>query len=543
MIGKIVIFKQRAGFVNKFPKTLLFCLFFLFFTMWMGFSSAQQVRQGTKVFMEYADSTIFEKDNNPDIHIMRGNVRFRHDSTFLYCDSSYFYEKDNSLEAFGNVRIEQGDTLFIYGNYSIYDGNLNLAKMRENVRMENRDVTLFTDFLDYDRNRNLGYFFDGGMLVDSINELTSIYGQYSPDTKMAFFKDSVTLTNPQFVLTSDTLNYNTEDRVAIIVSPTMVVSDSGTIYSSHGIYNTLTDESTLYDRSIVVSNDKTKTMTADTLLYNRASGFGEAFGNMVLNDTVKKIILMGDYGYYDELTNFAFATDSAQVIEYSQADSLFAHADTIMMQTIGEERDIKAFYGVRIYRSDMQGVCDSLQFNTIDSTLYMYKTPILWNTGYQITGDSIRVLFNDSTIEHVKVIDRAFAIEKKDTTYYNQIKGRYLDAFFTAGELERVEVVGAVESIYYLIESNGLEFLGRNKTESMYMTVFVRDRKPVKIIWKPDNKGETLPIPDLTPESKFLKDFVDYDYLRPKSKEDIFIKTAMKAEDVPAPRRVRTRER
>jgi lipopolysaccharide export system protein LptA len=503
--------------------------------------SPLQEGKKTKVIMEYADSTVFEKDNNPDIHVMRGNVRFRHDSAFLYCDSAYFYEKDNSLEAFNNVRIEQGDTLSIYGNYLIYEGNLNLAKMRENVRMYNRNNTLFTDNLDYDRNRNLGYFFDGGMLVDSVNELTSVYGEYSPTTKMASFNKEVTLTNPQFILHSDTLLYNTSNRMATIVGPTVIEADSGTIHSSRGHYNTETEEATLYDRSIVTSKDKTQTMTADTLFYNRNTGFGEAFGHMILNDTVKKIILMGNYGYFDDVRKWAFATDSAQCIEYSYADSLFLHADTLQMLTIGEERELKAFYGVRIYRVDLQGVCDSLQFNTNDSMLYLTKNPILWNTGYQLTGDTIKVLFNDSTIEHVDVIDRAFAVEERDTTYFNQVKGRNLAAFFAGGELYRIDIEGNTESIYYPIEEKGVEYIGRNKTESAYMTIYIESRQPVKIVWPSATTAELLPIPDLNPEQKFLKDFVNYNYLRPKSKEDIFTQTAIKVEDIPAPRKHRTK--
>jgi lipopolysaccharide export system protein LptA len=506
--------------------------------MQQSISSPQQKRK-TRVIMEYADSTIFEKNNNPDIHIMRGNVRFRHDSAYMYCDSAYFYQNDNSLEAFSNVRIEQGDTLFIYGDYLIYEGDLNLAKMRENVRMENRNNTLFTDHLDYDRNRNLGYFFDGGLLVDSLNELTSIYGQYSPSTKIAIFKDDVKLVNPQFVLTSDTLEYNTSNKVATILGPAVIESDSGIIHSTRGWYNTETDLATLYDRSVVLSNDSSKTLTADTIFYNRRTGFGEAFSRMVLNDTAKRVILMGNYGYYDDITDFAFATDSAQIIEYSQKDSLFLHADTVQMLTIGKEREMKAFYGVRIYRVDLQGVCDSLQFNTNDSTIYLHKNPILWNTGYQITGDTIKILLNDSTIERIDVKDRSFAIEEKDTTYFNQIKGKNITAFFTGGELSKIEIEGNTESIYYPIEDKGTELLGRNKTESPYMTIYVENRKPVKILWKPSPKAEMLPIPDLTPESKFLKGFVNYDYLRPKNREDIFTLTVIKTEDIPAPKRKR----
>ena len=503
-------------------------------------SSSQPAGRKTRVIMEYADSTVFEKDNNPDINIMRGEVRFRHEGTYMYCDSAYSYHSNNSLEAFGNVRIEQGDTLFIYGNYLIYEGDHSLAKMRQDVRMENRNNTLFTDHLDYDRNRNLGYFFDGGLLVDSVNELTSIYGQYSPSTKIAVFKDEVTLTNPQFVMHTDTLQYNTSDKVATIVGPTVIESDSGIIHSSRGWYNTEADLATLYDRSVVTSKDKTKTITADTLFSNRNTGFSEAFGRMVLNDTVKKIILTGNYGYYDEQQEFAFATDSAQCIEYSRIDSLFLHADTLQMLTIGEERELKAFYGVRIYRIDMQGVCDSLQFNTIDSTLYLTKNPVLWNTGYQLTGDTIRILFNDSTVERVNVIERAFAIEELDSTYFNQIKGRNLTAFFIEGELYQIDVEGNTETIYYPIEEDGLEFIGRNKTESPNMSIYVEDRKPVKVWWA-ESKAEMLPIPDLNPEQKFLRDFVNYNYLRPKNREDIFTKTAFKEEDIPAPRRLRTK--
>ena len=540
-----MIFNQKVGTLNSFPKTALFCLLFILSLILSGMQqvpSSPQAGKKTKVKMEYADSTSFDNDNNPDIHILRGNVRFRHDSTYLYCDSAYYYQKNNSLEAFSNVRIEQGDTLFIYGNYMIYEGDLNLARMREDVRMENRNNTLFTDHLDYDRNRNLGYFFDGGMLVDSVNELTSVYGQYSPSTKMALFKDEVTLTNPQFVLRSDTLQYDTSDKVAIIVGPTVIESDSGLIYSSRGLYYTETDEGSLYDRSIVTSKDKTKTITADTLFYNRNTGFGEAFGQMVLNDTVKKIILMGNYGYYDDLRQFAFATDSAQCIEYSRSDSLFLHADTLQMWTIDEERELKAYYGVRIYRIDLQGICDSLQYNTIDSTLYLSKNPVLWNTGYQLTGDTIKILFNDSTIERVNVIERAFAIEEVDSTYFNQIKGRNLTAFFIEGELHRIDVEGNTETIYYPVEEEGIEFIGRNKTESPEMSIYVEDRKPVEIKWWPASSGEMLPIPDLSPDEKFLKDFVDFNYLRPQSREDIFTKIAMKEGDIPAPRKIRTKK-
>ena len=525
--------------LNKTPKTALFCLLFIAFIFISMQQNTPPQKGVTRIYEEYADSTDFDKDNNPDIHVLIGNVKFRHDSTYMYCDSAYLYLESNSLEAFSNVRIEQGDTLFIYGDYLIYEGNTSLAKMRDNVRMENNNMTLFTDNFNFDRIKNIGYFFDGGMLVDSLNELTSVTGQYSPDTKIATFKRDVNLLNPQFVLTSDTLIYNTTSKITTIVGPTVIESDSGTIYSSLGWYNTITDESMLFERSTIVSKDRTKTMTADSLFYNRQTGFGEAYHNMVLNDTAKKVILMGHYGYYDETTDFVFATDSAQMIEYSQMDSLFLHADTLQMRTIDKDREIKAFYGVRFFRENLQGVCDSMQFHTKDSILYLYKNPVLWNTGYQLTGDTIQILFNDSTIEKVNVLNYAFSIEEKDTTFYNQLKGRNLHAFFIGGELSKIDIDGNAESIYYPIEDDGASFIGQNTSQSSFMSITIKDRKPVRILWHPLPQSEMLPIPDINPEKKYLKDFVDYNYIRPKSKEDIFTKTVRKTEDIPAPRRKR----
>jgi lipopolysaccharide export system protein LptA len=456
----------------------------------------------------------------------------------MYCDSAYQYTLTNSLDAFSNVMIKQGDTLSMYGDFLNYDANISLAKMRENVRMENNDVTLFTDNFDYDRRINIAYYFDGGMLVDSVNELNSIYGQYSPDTKIAFFKDQVHLTNPQFELTSDTLKYHTESKIADILGPTVIQSDSGTIYSSRGWYDTMVEESMLYDRSLVVSKDQTKNVTADSLFYTKSDGMVEAFGNMVLNDTVKKIILTGNYGLYNEVTKYAFATDSAQMIEFSRKDSLFLHADTLKMETIDDEREVKAYHGVRFYRIDLQGVCDSLQFNTVDSILNLYQNPILWNAGYQINGDTIKILFNDSTVEKMYVLNYAFAFQDVDTTYYNQLKGKTLTAYFTAGELYQINVDGSAESIYYPIDEKDASFIGRVKTESSFMVIKINNRKMSRISWYPEPKMEILPIPDLNPENKFLKDFKNYDYLRPKDREDIFTKAQMKTEDVPPPRRV-----
>ncbi len=485
----------------------------------------------TKVYLIHSNTLSFDKAVKPDAQILNGDVCFRHDSSYMYCDSAYFFEQTNSLEAFSNVRMEQGDTLFVYGDYLFYDGNTQVAYLRENVRMENGQVTLFTDSLNYERIPNIGYYFEGGLIVDSLNQLSSFYGQYSPETKLAVFNDSVQVENPDFTLYSDTLHYDTESKVATILGPSVIVSDSGTIHTSRGWYDTVNNASLLLDQSQVESGEKI--LIGDSIFYNRDTGMGEVYGNMSLIDTAQHVTLQGEYGYYNEQTGYAFATDSARFLEYSQGDTLFLHADTLQMVTVDSVyREIKAYYGVRFYRIDMQGVCDSMQFNTRDSVLYMYTEPVLWNEQYQLYGDTIAIYMNDSTIEYAHVIQFAFAAQHVDSSYYNQLKGNDLKAYFEGQAVHQIDVAGNAESIFYPLEKDGAK-VGMNETKSGFLTIWVKDNKLDKLkIW-PSPVGSMTPIPDLKPDQKMLKDFYWFDYLRPKNRDDIYEVVKRKATESP----------
>ena len=485
----------------------------------------------TKVYLIHSNTLSFDKAVKPDAQILNGDVCFRHDSSYMYCDSAYFFEQTNSLEAFSNVRMEQGDTLFVYGDYLFYDGNMQVAYLRENVRMENGQVTLFTDSLNYERIPNIGYYFEGGLIVDSLNQLSSFYGQYSPETKLAVFNDSVRLENTDFTLYSDTLHYDTQSKIATILGPSVIVSDSGTIHTSRGWYDTVNNTSLLLDQSQVESGEKI--LIGDSIFYNRDTGMGEVYGNMSLIDTAQHVTLQGEYGYYNEQTGYAFATDSARFLEYSQGDTLFLHADTLQMVTVDSVyREIKAYYGVRFYRIDMQGVCDSMQFNTRDSVLYMYTEPVLWNEQYQLYGDTIAIYMNDSTIEYAHVIQFAFAAQHVDSSYYNQLKGNDLKAYFEGQAVHQIDVAGNAESIFYPLEKDGAK-VGMNETKSGFLTIWVKDNKLDKLkIW-PSPVGTMTPIPDLKPDQKMLKDFYWFDYLRPKNKDDIYEVVKRKATESP----------
>ena len=477
----------------------------------------------SKVYLLHSDVLKKNKDN-PNAQILVGDVSFRHDSIYMYCDSACFYEKINSLEAFHNVKFVQGDTLFLYGDYLFYDGNTQLAQVRNNVRMENRTTTLTTDSLNYDRIANLGYFFDGGTLMDEQNVLTSDWGEYSPATKMSVFNYEVKLVNPQFTLTSDTLRYNTDTKIASIVGPSDIDSDENHIYSELGFYYTQQGQAELLERSVLTNNGKR--MTGDSLFYDRNRGIGEAFQNVEFVDTISKNMLTGDYCFYNQLTGYAFAADKAVATDFSQGDSLFIHADTLQLYTFHVNtdsvyREARAYHKVRFYRTDIQGVCDSLVFSSKDSCLTLYQDPILWNGKQQLLGEEIMVYMNDSTIDWAHIQNQALSVEQLDSLNYNQVSGKDMKAYFEGGEMKQVDVDGSVRLVYFPMEKDST-LLGMNCSETSKLSMFLENRKLKKLAMSPKSNGTLYPMTQIPPAKMKLDNFAWFDYVRPLNKADIF---------------------
>lgn len=485
----------------------------------------QQPEKKDRVFLLHADVLRYNKEENPEAQILEGNVKFRHDSVYMYCDTAYFYEAKNSFEAFGNVKMQQGDTLFLYGDRLSYDGNMEMAHVRENVRMENRKTVLLTDSLDYDRLYNLGYFFEGGTLMDEENVLTSDWGEYSPATKQAVFNYNVKLVNPKFTLTSDTLRYNTATKLAHIVGPSNIDNGENRIYSESGYYNTATQQAELLDRSVLVNGSRE--MVGDSLFYDREKGYGEAFRNVVMKDVQNKNMLTGDYCFYNELTGYAMATDRAVAVDFSREDSLFLHADTLKMFTYNMNTDsvyrtTHAYHKVRVYSHDIQGVCDSLVFSSLDSCATMYENPVVWNEGQQLFGEEIKAYMNDSTIDWVHIINQATSIEQLDSVNYNQISGKEIKAYFADREVRQVDVIGNVRIIYYSRDDKDSTLIGMNSAETSLLNIYMKEKKLEKIKASAQVTGTMYPMSLIPEDKRYLPLFYWFDYMRPLNKEDIF---------------------
>lgn len=474
-----------------------------------------------KVFLEHADILSMDENISPNYQVLTGNVKFRKQGMYMYCDSAHFYDKTNSLDAFGNVRMEQGDTLFVFADVMYYDGQNELARLRYNVKMKNRAVTLFTDSLNYSIPQNLGYYFEGGRIINKEDTLSSVYGQYEPDTKDAEFLFDVELVNKKMVLNTDTLKYNTKSRITNIVGKTTIVSDSTVIYADKGWYNTGNETATLYDRALIVGKNNQK-LTGDTLFYDKQKNFGEAFGNMVLTDSVHNTILEGNYGYHDDNKKISFATKHARALEYSQGDTLYLHGDTIRTYLDTDSmRVLSSYRKVRFFRKDVQGLADSISFTSSDSILHMHRHPIIWNENKQIFGNIVNVHMQDSTVDWAKLPNYGFIAEYLGETYYNQLAGKEMYAIFKDGDIRQLDVSGNVQAIFYPQEKDSTY----NKlitSESSFLKILFHKKDIEKLTMWPEVTGHAIPLYLAKKSELYLPDFGWYQNLRPINKDDIF---------------------
>ena len=312
--------------------------------------------QQDKVFLEYADSLykVFNRDSI-ERQILKGAVKFRQGGMWMYCDSAYYYPETNSMDAFSHVKMEQGDTLFVYADKLFYNGSTRIAKLRNGptepkVKLINRNVTLTTDSLNYDLATDYGWYLRWGTIDDKTNTLTSLQGYYHPKAKEAEFYKDVKLVNRQdgYILYTDTLFYNTATRIARIESLASIESKNDTIITRKAIYNTTTGNANLLTRSLIIHKDSTgnvTTLEGDSIVYNKGAHISRAFmfrdgrkhsQPMVLNDTAHKTTLIGGYGIFNDATQEAMATVYPLLIDYAEADTIFLRADTIITYVIPE---------------------------------------------------------------------------------------------------------------------------------------------------------------------------------------------------------------
>jgi lipopolysaccharide export system protein LptA len=474
----------------------------------------------TKIDLISANSLEFDRSKGDDVKQLIGDVALKHDDTYLYCDSAYLYSGTNSVKAFGNVHITS-TSVDIYSDVLNYDGNTKLAQLHKDVRLNDGSMHLTTEHLNYNTKSHIGNYTTGGKIVDPQNTLTSIIGYYYADTKDFFFKDSVVLINPQYTMKSDTLLYNTETEVSNFYGPTNIVSSDNFIYCENGWYDTKNDIAQFNEHAYFRNSEQK--LNGDSLYYNRVLGFGKAFNNITVTDTVRDIILKGNYAEYYEKDGKTMMTDSALLIQDIDGDSLFLHADTLkaFFDSTHTGKFMYAYKHARFFKSDLQGVADSIFYSFKDSVISMYQVPIIWTEDNQLTADTILIRMKNNQIDRMELYSSAFIISQDDTAKYNQVKGKMLTGYFTDNELKKIVVNGNGETLYFVRDEQN-KLIGVNKAESDNLLIYVKDREINTISFLNNPVATLYPEKDLSPSDIILKGFRWEELIRPLTKEEVF---------------------
>lgn len=494
-------------------------LILIFVVLTLCFSLNSLAQEKKTVRIEHADSATFELQEQ--MQVLTGNVFLIHKDLKMYCDKAYKYNKTNIIEASGHIHIIQNDTLHMRGEELTYDGNSRFAIVRKNVILNDKKMTLTTKLLNYDANKNIGYYNNFGTVKDSTNVLTSNIGQYYANKNLICFQDSVVAVNPDYRLTSDTLKYTTDTKIVHITGPTNIVGKKDTLYTEFGWYNTINKQVELSKNNR--AQRESYFCYGDKIFLDNIKNTAVIKHNGILKDTINKLIIKANLikAYKDK--NYAFATDMAQLIQVDkQKDSLFLHADTLSLKKDSSNTIIKALHNVKFFKSNLQGVCDSITYSMKDSLATLYNSPILWANDNQITGDIIRLETGKSTIKKFYVDKSSMIVSIAEKDMFNQIKGRNMIGYFKNNFLDYIDVLGSGELLYFPIENGSVSAV--NKMKCSDIRIHIQDKKLYKIRYTQKPDGTIFPLTKIEGSELRLKDFRWEVKQQPKSKEDIFVK-------------------
>lgn len=469
----------------------------------------------TKDEKQYPGAAIFSKDER--------QVQFEHEGADLWCDIAIYYQKENRLKAIGNIKLQQGDSVQLTSGKIDYDGNLNLAKAWENVVLNQNSMTLTTDTLRFDREKQEAFYEHYGTVVDSSNTLTSRIGRYFTQLKKSQFLDSVNLVNPEFKLVSKQLDYYTVSKNAYLYGPSTITGETYTMYCERGFYDTKIENGYGIKNTRIDYNNRI--ITGDSLYFDKKTEFASATNNITIKDTVNNGLIRAHYAEVYKAKDSVFATKRAVSINLVEQDSLYMHGDTLMITGKPEQRILRAFRNAKFYKTDLSGKCDSIHFDQKTGITELITNPVIWNGENQMTGDSIHLLSNMETekLDSLKVIDNAFIIslDTVGKVGYNQAKGKDLFGKFVDNELSLIDLVKNTEVIYYMYNDDQ-ELIGIDKTicSAIRMTLANNEIEDITFITNPD--GDIFPDKDLPENSRLLKGFVWRGKEKILSKDDIF---------------------
>lgn len=484
--------------------------------------------QNKKIKILNSEQTYKNEVKYPGAVVLNGRVKVSHDGAVLTCNKALLYSSQNLLHAYGDVRINQGDTLHQKSEYTSYNGVLKKSVSWGNVQLNDPNMELTTDTLHFDRKKQELYYNCHGTITNGENVLISKNGTYYLEQKKFKATTGVIVQNPDNTLKSNHLNYYTDNGHVYFYGPTTIKTKESIAYAEKGFYDTRMGISNLVCNSKIKYDNRV--IEGDSIYSHKEIGFASSTGNTVITDTLNNMIVKGGYAEFHRMQDSVFVIKKALAISIAEKDSLFIHGDTLLITGAPDNRMIRAFHHVKFFKTDLSGKCDSLHTYQKIGLTKMFKNPIIWSGGNQITGDTIELLSNTKTnkLDSLFIKKNAF-INQKDAIGFNQIKGKNMFGKFKGNKLQSLLSKGNGEVINYARdEEKKLIAVMKMSCSNIIFELENNSIQRIKFLKTPD--GKTYP-PSQFPETENkLKGFVWRENEKPITKEDIFIKNENKGD-------------
>mgnify|MGYP001384710232 CR=1 FL=1 len=493
--------------------------------------------------VDYPGANILQKSN--DIRVL-----LYHDGAEIESDLSYYYFNENSFKANGKVNFKQGDTLLLTSDYLEYDGTTKKAFAYGNVKLERPDMQLETDTLYLDRNKNIAFYNSKGKIIDNENILKSKSGTYFMIPKKYIFKSNVTINNPEYIVNSEELEYFTDSNHTYFNDRTLITGIDYSILCRNGFYDTNNQKGFFKENAII--NYDGKIINGDSIFFENEKSYAAASYNVRINDTINNSIITGHFGEIFKEKDSAIVTKNALAVNIVKNDSLYIHSDTITFTGPDEQKILKGYYDVRILKSDVKGLSDSIHFNQKTGLIKLLKkpksnrlmksltdeqknklNPVIWFDKSQITGDKIFLKSNIITEQLDSLIIRGNVfMSQKDSLFenrFNQIKGEKLDGHFEDGKLDNVFVVKNSTLLYYLYSDEN-EFIGMNKTLSSSILIKFLNNEISEVSFYKSPDGDVISENNIIQNEMKLPGFIWRENERPETIKDLFSDSDKKLE-------------
>ncbi len=500
--------------------------FILFLLLLISIQSLAQ----QKIELIHANTLVTLDKYGKDYQFLKGQVILAHDSSTIFCDSAVYNLKKNNFFAYRRVKIvtiKGTDTVLMSCDSVFYLGDSSYAYAYGHIKLEKDSVILLTDSLEYDIKNNEAKYNTRGMLISGQDTLVSEKGVYNTKEKKVYFSDSVRIWNDKYRIKSDTLIYDFKNKISYLLGPTYIYTDSNEIYCTKGVYYHK-EKNAVIEGNAKVELTK-QTIYGDQLSYNRETGYGEAHGNVVIIDTSDNYKLKGQDAWFDRNTEKFFLWGNATLIQYDKDDTIWLKSDTLFSykDTLRTERDTFifrkaiAYSRVKGFQKDLQLKCDSLVYSFLDSTLYMYGAPVLWSDSIQLYATTAQLTTVNGEPYQLILKDNAYLAEHTLDDKFNQIYGNDIIISFKNRQIEKVDVFGSAESIYYIFEDSTL--IAINKMSCDTITIFFKNKKVkgMRATGKPS--GRIIPPAQATKSDEILDGFQWFGQYRPRKPEDIYI--------------------